>query len=96
MSTKTNIETGHTPGPWVVLEGRNAADSPIQIESVERYAICDVRTFSGFDENEANARLIAASPDLLEALLDCEKDVIGGDIPDLEMIRAAISKATGK
>jgi hypothetical protein len=56
----------HTPGPWMYWESVgqiNARDNPIQI--------CDIRPHGdqrSADENRANANLIAAAPDLLEAL----------------------------
>lgn len=47
----------------------------------------------------ANARLIAAAPDLLRALI-CAEDALhaysGGEASELERIRDAISKATGE
>lgn len=46
--------------------------------------------------SEANGRLIAAAPDLLEALKECASHA-GGDIGDIdwEKVRAAIARATG-
>jgi hypothetical protein len=95
----------HTPGPWkvkahstAVLAGRkqicshvNAA-SALTVNMVEDYEIA-----------QANARLIAAAPDLLEALQDLfdadMEHVLMGDGKDdqIEAIakaRAAIAKAT--
>lgn len=51
----------HTPGPWQVANG-------IQIRS-ERDQIAKVWMMRS-GEGTANARLIAAAPDLLEALAD--------------------------
>jgi hypothetical protein len=50
----------------------------------------------GWDEAGANARLISAAPDLLEALTNLEND--GGSIPShaWNLCQTAISKATGK
>lgn len=48
---------------------------------------------SDLDTAKANARLIAASPDLLEALRIAEHSV--GDIHALGVVRSAIAKATG-
>ncbi len=59
---------------------------------------------SGLQESQANARLIAASPDLLTALQECflllqqlAADGEPGDMPSptLEKARAAIAHATG-
>ena len=54
------------------------------------------------DEEFANARLIAAAPDLLEALKDCvavmDRELAGLKAiqPELSSARAAIAKATGE
>jgi hypothetical protein len=49
----------HTRGPWLVKED--------EVYSVPRYqSVCTVLGVVG--ESEANARLIAAAPDLLDAL----------------------------
>lgn len=42
----------------------------------------------------ANARLIAAAPDLLEALKRCKFDSLNMSLEDLEFCRAAYLKAT--
>jgi hypothetical protein len=52
----------YTPGPWV-------AQGNLVMKDV--IAICDTAVnVTYYDEWEANARLIAAAPDLLEALRD--------------------------
>jgi hypothetical protein len=55
-------DSKHTPGPWAVVDDYGMA---FEIESrtsgVARVSTADVRA-------EANARLIAAAPDMLEAL----------------------------
>jgi len=56
----------HTPGPWVIVsddEGRCFINSGGVIKAV--VATCDQPVSA---EHAANARLIAAAPDLLEAL----------------------------
>jgi hypothetical protein len=89
----------HTPGPWVV-DGKQAwvtqgtRDLPIA-------ALLWPTSLRSEDETMANARLIAAAPELLEALIDlrrqvheaCARDGEG----DFETGRAAasIAKATG-
>jgi hypothetical protein len=66
---ETTAKATHTPGPWychddgfVYSEATDANGTP--------YRICDPHCDEGPDpdEREANARLIAASPDLLAAL----------------------------
>lgn len=85
---------GHTHGPW------NAKDSIVySLESGKYVARCDI---GGRDEEtEANARLIAAAPDLLGALkeaLDQLETWNTESEPTFTMRRAseAIAKAEGR
>ena len=92
--------TDHTPGPWHVIEARgsHSIDSvDVRVAKVARNGVDDV-------EGEANARLIAAAPDLLEALYLLVVDVRVAEVDKdggmrfSERIRhaeAAIAKATG-
>ena len=50
---------------------------------------------TGFVSPE-DGRLIAAAPDLLEALKRCKFDSLNMTLEDLEFCRAAIAKATGE
>lgn len=90
------MNTQHTPGPW-----HTAGDQGVQIRS-EKHQIAKVWTMRG-NEWKANARLIAAAPDLLEVLkeivgfwdsivpIECVNDCVN----DLHVkARAAIAKAT--
>ena len=82
-------ETKHTPGPW-----HTAGDQGVQIRS-QRDQIAKVWTMRG-NEWKANARLIAAAPELLEAL----KAVLANSLDSKgladahKQARAAIAKAT--
>jgi hypothetical protein len=60
---KVSKAGGHTPGDWRVSRG--AGGDPFSIEASTR-TIAAIKTVR--DESEANARLIAAAPDLLAAL----------------------------
>ena len=56
------MKTNHTPGPWTSdPEGEIA----ITIEDATGHPICDVHGAANNPVTEANARLIAAAPDLL-------------------------------
>ena len=66
-------ETKHTPGPWEVSWDKYGKESEIHGKSeLNDGPICiiphDDVTESGAEEQLANARLIAAAPELLEAL----------------------------
>ena len=96
--------TDHTPGPWydVAFYGNHSIGSvDVRVAEVVRDGVDDV-------EGEANARLIAAAPDLLDALRNALDTIeIGQRIRDpkwdgsaaphstIGMARAAIAKATG-
>jgi uncharacterized NAD-dependent epimerase/dehydratase family protein len=103
------MTTKHTPGPWIALP--EEGDKPyVRIRGTRlgrRYKIANVMN-AGYDnppereaeETRANARLIEASPDLLEALQEVfvigdrlVADVYGHEFK--EKARAAIAKATG-
>ena len=91
-------ESKHTPGPWVVWRDYNV----INIEH-RLVAACGGSTDSrnqerAHNENIANARLIAAAPDMLEALqglLSSDGRFVYGTQDRIECARAAIAKATG-
>ncbi|WP_025899082.1 hypothetical protein [Sneathiella glossodoripedis] len=91
----------HTPGPWKAAEQGDYGDfdgnSRVILGDDRRIAVVQ---HSGTDEDEANAHLIEASPDLLEALkharlmiMNSGIDTTGTAVP---MYDAAISKAEGK
>lgn len=88
------MEKKHTPGPWSAEECRSgfavyaykSGDAVVRTEDDEgRY---------GTIANEANARLIAAAPELLEALIGVVK-VADRATKEFDKARAAISKAIG-
>ena len=81
----------HTPGPWDVDEG----DFGIyQLETSDQ--IAEVFSHHPPAELEANARLIAAAPELLGALHSVMAEWRDGyGLNCLEQVRAAIAKAEG-
>jgi hypothetical protein len=78
----------HTPGPW------GDDRKPVVVRGLTWVAHANYPTITG----EANARLIAAAPDMLEALEDLLNYVGGWDAPadhPCGRARAAIAKARG-
>lgn len=94
----------HTPGPWNVRYSEDRADA--FIECGDRSNITDwaarfiAQTYVHDLEDAANARLIAAAPDLLAALQNViygwDNWAEQGNIEHaIDAARAAIAKATG-
>jgi hypothetical protein len=72
--------TAHTPGPWLVFRPENTGGWGWCIGTTSRLLarICGSRKGVpdiGAAEKQANARLIAASPELLRVLLRCREYV---------------------
>ena len=91
-------KTQHTPGPWRM--GKRAYDRAIYgQQGAEVASMLDL--FHTPAESLANARLIAAAPDLLEALRDitdlAERYGVGEHCDgNILAARAAIAKAEGR
>ena len=85
----------HTPGPWS-NKGRNQVPGLPHSAVVATTLIARVySTHFGDDaQEEANADLIAAAPDLLAALIGVVK-VADRATVEFDAARAAIAKATG-
>lgn len=93
----------HTPGPWTVTRTREISaptpqDSPVILPTI---TICEVWSGgAGIEGADANARLIAAAPDLLafaKSLIDAwESDGMPPPYEIAKAARAAIAKATGE
>lgn len=98
---KTPIITAHAPGPWEAR--RELGDWVIRRANViyanDAVKIADVN--HGRTDDEANAALIAAAPDLLAAAKMwlahydyCVRDHRIGDEMGIAELRAAVAKAT--
>ena len=86
----------HTPGPWAV---RATPESSYQdfIVQAGKWAIASIDTCTSTDIEKANARLIAAAPDLLAALCNLLDAPIGSwPFTAKQDARNAIAKATGE
>jgi hypothetical protein len=95
------METKHTPGPWSYWSGYNPYDKVEAQVTAEDGDVVVASYNHLIAEGEANAKLMAAAPDLLAALIpfldfaDRELDLHGEVIPGLiiEAARKAIAKA---
>jgi hypothetical protein len=105
------MKTNHTPGPWEVERARNGLPYRIVApggddgkpgavgKHITRWGAISLPSS---EEGEANARLIAASPELLriaERLADDDEVPTDGDMVIAILKRdakAAIAKATGE
>lgn len=87
----------HTPGPWTRGWGnfvyQGAKFNPQQMGRLIATCEPSSRTQKDWDQVFANARLIAAAPDLLEALEDL-LDAVPPAWECAERARDAIAKAT--
>ena len=98
------MSTKHTPGPWTM---HPRFDDGAEVRAIAPVAWCSVATTVGSSGNQsidaaearANARLIAAAPDLLRALEEAIRD--HDDFEDgrlsgntVATMYAAIAKAT--
>lgn len=98
-------ETKHTPGPWVAQREETEDSEKYVIDaSGGGYTVCVAVTICGRGEDEANASLIAAAPELLSAcehavtLLSPFEDAglsLGLGPDALYPIKSAIVKAKG-
>jgi hypothetical protein len=109
MKLKTDMNNKHTPGPWIydetwglIHDARKSAQGPHE-SAAEICAIHAGRTGKR-DESKANARLIAAAPELLAALqtmveqAGCYMDdgeATKEEMNAMDAARAAIAKAKG-
>lgn len=85
----------HTPGPWTV-------EQTAEYERTVQPNVCKVHGSDLGNFAESNARLIAAAPELLNALEEAWSALTDLNQPEnddgalFEKIRAAIAKATGE
>ena len=100
----------HTKGAWHIGEGNGEgsifADSGrtrLESDGTTLYPICQVNSGWNDAEDAANARLIAAAPELLDACRCALADLEGLELDSddcpaaltIKELRAAITKATG-
>lgn len=94
------METKHTPGPWSVplpiITDAGMPFSPVVANTLiaKVYSTC----FGDHAQSEANARLMAAAPELLQVARGILVEDMLQYMPDeyVSKVRAAIFKATGE
>tara|TARA_Y100000034_G_scaffold83417_1_gene99843 strand:- start:1311 stop:1583 length:273 start_codon:yes stop_codon:yes gene_type:complete len=90
------MDSKHTPGPWYLASTDNGAQAHLQTSARETdtyIALIDTMD----TEQDANARLIAAAPALLEAakaLIDELDGHIGAGVEPYTALRAAVESAS--
>lgn len=91
----------HTPGPWVAkFAGDRGVEGRYDIDATNGIFIAETLggMSGGCGEQAANARLIAAAPEMLAALRQAVRYAKRGEAPpagDWTVWAAAIAKATG-
>jgi hypothetical protein len=71
--TKTERAIGHTPGPWRVDLNQYDNEYRVYADGEEKCPVINSLFKAKGEIGLANARLIAAAPDLLEALEDAAR-----------------------
>jgi hypothetical protein len=101
------MSTTHTPGPWAVETYRSAAELLVLIKAPRQGLPVQVAELNPYNRNyEADARLIAAAPELIEFVCDVAEDcrrALSGELDTTEAglkttlaaALALIAKATG-
>lgn len=91
----------HTPGPWRVAPDDTSFGGYVAISGGDHFGLAEVVVELGgkpYPDGEANAKLIAAAPEMLEALRALVDDVESkwGDPHTLRHARATLAKAEGR
>lgn len=95
------METKHTPGPWAVRidpDGQSCGsdDGPlVEVVGQDGEVVCCNERYYPTRLDQKNAHLIAAAPDMLEALQNIENDDAHMPGTAWKLIQEAIAKATG-
>lgn len=103
MKTMNASESKHTPGPWKHIKPESYDATPLPVAARDGFRVAWVNPYAatnGDGVDTCNARLIAAAPELLEALERMLKFADGftqcsaGQPDAKQQARAAIAKAT--
>ena len=97
------MKAKHTPGPWLIAEGDGTFVYALNGQGFNRFDIKVQGQKAPLDEMAANARLIAAAPDMLAACELAERFINPHCDPEnmdsreaVRVLREAIRKAKGE
>lgn len=94
------MQPNHTPGPWRVFPANSAERDVYRIirdANLERVALIPDVQFEHQETVQADARLIAAAPELFAALQTLlTLHIAHHNMPEHAAARAAIARATGE
>lgn len=103
----STVQTAHTPGPWEFIDATKSAKYKFAPTCIIKAGQKQIASFSWNDsspwfptknQSQANARLISAAPDLLDACdfaLTILEALGNGSGDAANACRAALAKATG-
>lgn len=82
-------ESQYTPAPWRISDNPKA---PYLVYGSNNYAVADCKVYHGKTDIGADMRLIAAAPELLDALIAADNLLaeLGHSLPN---VKEAIAKA---
>jgi len=96
------MSAAHTPGPWEFVQA-GSGDFPTWNVRIGERGLITLPATASMETMDADARLIAAAPELLEALRLCKRYIDGGHglYPGLHheayvAARDAIAKSEGR
>lgn len=92
-----NRENAFTPGPWVAHDEWDRVDGELKLVGpLPGSPVVALTSYHGPEGRAANARLIAAAPDLLAVVQQCADlaEKWGEQGPLVRAARAALAKAT--
>lgn len=95
------MEFKGTPAPWYVTNRTDLSEPYGIIKSGEKFIAYTITKGVGRKQEDANALLIAAAPELLEALIEMQRNARKQGWNDsyessMEKTRLAIAKALGQ